>query len=68
MSLTGSILTLNAGSSSLKSALFDTQARSQIECNLSALQATQRLVRQQEITAGIIDLAAGETASRSGHD
>ena len=40
-------------------------ARRQIERKLSALQATQRIVRQQEITAEIIELAAGETASRS---
>jgi len=40
-------------------------ARSQIERQLSSLQATQRLVRQEEITAEIIELAAGETASRS---
>jgi F-type H+-transporting ATPase subunit gamma len=41
-------------------------ARNQVERQLSALQATQRLVRQEEITAEIIELAAGETASRSG--
>ena len=41
--------------------------RNQIERQLSALQATQRLVRQEEITAEIIELAAGETASRLGH-
>ena len=40
-------------------------ARNQIERRLSALQATQRQVRQEEITAEIIELAAGETASRS---
>ena len=40
-------------------------AHSQIERQLSALQATQRIVRQGEITAEIIELAAGETASRS---
>jgi F-type H+-transporting ATPase subunit gamma len=39
-------------------------ARSQIERQLSSLQATERLVRQEEITAEIIELAAGETASR----
>jgi len=39
-------------------------ARSQIERQLASLQATQRLVRQEEITAEIIELAAGETASR----
>jgi F-type H+-transporting ATPase subunit gamma len=42
-------------------------ARSQIERQLSELQATQRTVRQAEITAEIIELAAGETASRSGY-
>jgi F-type H+-transporting ATPase subunit gamma len=41
-------------------------ARGQIERQLAALQATQRQVRQEEITAEIIELAAGETASRSG--
>jgi F-type H+-transporting ATPase subunit gamma len=41
-------------------------ARSQIERQLSSLQATQRMVRQEEITAEIIELAAGETASRLG--
>ncbi|SDS51598.1 F0F1 ATP synthase subunit gamma [Bradyrhizobium canariense] len=39
-------------------------ARHQIERQLSTLQATQRLVRQEEITAEIIELAAGETASQ----
>lgn len=39
-------------------------ARHQIERQLSSLQATQRTVRQEEITAEIIELAAGETASR----
>lgn len=39
-------------------------ARSQIERKLSALQATQRRVRQEEITAEIIELAAGESASQ----
>jgi F-type H+-transporting ATPase subunit gamma len=39
-------------------------AHGQIERQLSALQATQRIVRQEEITAEIIELAAGETASR----
>jgi F-type H+-transporting ATPase subunit gamma len=42
-----------------------TAARGQIERQLSTLQATQRIVRQGEITAEIIELAAGETASRS---
>ena len=41
-------------------------AHNQIERQLSSLRATQRLVRQEEITAEIIELAAGETASRSG--
>jgi F-type H+-transporting ATPase subunit gamma len=41
-------------------------ARTQVERQLSALQATERIVRQEEITAEIIELAAGETASRSG--
>lgn len=40
-------------------------ARHQIERQLSSLQATQRAVRQEEITAEIIELAAGETASHS---
>jgi F-type H+-transporting ATPase subunit gamma len=40
-------------------------AHNQIERQLSELQATQRHVRQEEITAEIIELAAGETASRS---
>jgi F-type H+-transporting ATPase subunit gamma len=40
-------------------------ARNQIERQLSSMRATQRLVRQEEITAEIIELAAGETASRS---
>jgi F-type H+-transporting ATPase subunit gamma len=40
-------------------------ARSQIERKLSALLATQRIIRQEEITAEIIELAAGETAGRS---
>jgi F-type H+-transporting ATPase subunit gamma len=40
-------------------------AHKQIERQLSSLLATQRLVRQEEITAEIIELAAGETASRS---
>jgi F-type H+-transporting ATPase subunit gamma len=39
-------------------------ARGQIERQLAALQATERRVRQEEITAEIIELAAGETASR----
>ena len=40
-------------------------ARKQIERELSSLQATQRQVRQEDITAEIIELAAGETASRT---
>ncbi len=40
-------------------------ARHQIERQLSALQAMQRMVRQEEITAEIIELAAGETAGRT---
>lgn len=40
-------------------------AHSQVERQLSMLQATERIVRQEEITAEIIELAAGETASRS---
>ncbi|WP_031404816.1 F0F1 ATP synthase subunit gamma [Thiomonas sp. FB-Cd] len=39
-------------------------AHRQIERQLTALEATQRQVRQEEITAEIIELAAGETASR----
>ncbi len=39
-------------------------ARHQIGQQLAALEATQRQVRQEEITAEIIELAAGETASR----
>ncbi len=38
-------------------------ARHQIERQLSAFQAMERQVRQEEITAEIIELAAGETAS-----
>ncbi len=41
-------------------------ARSHIERQLAALESTQRIVRQEEITAEIIELAAGETASRTG--
>ncbi|WP_419728891.1 F0F1 ATP synthase subunit gamma [Lichenicola sp.] len=41
-------------------------AHNQIGRELSSLQAMQRMVRQEEITAEIIELAAGETASRSG--
>jgi F-type H+-transporting ATPase subunit gamma len=39
-------------------------ARNQIDRQLEALQATQRRVRQEEITEEIIELAAGETANR----
>jgi F-type H+-transporting ATPase subunit gamma len=39
-------------------------ARKQVERQLAQLQARQRLVRQEEITAEVIELAAGETASR----
>ncbi len=39
-------------------------AHSQIERELSSLRATQRQVRQEEITAEIIELAAGAQASR----
>ncbi|ANN58712.1 ATPase [Mesorhizobium loti NZP2037] len=39
-------------------------ARRQIERQLAHLQTTERIVRQEEITAEIIELAAGETASR----
>ncbi|MBC7577976.1 MAG: F0F1 ATP synthase subunit gamma [Tardiphaga sp.] len=43
-------------------------ARGQIERRLSTLQGQQRRVRQEEITAEIIELAAGETAGRSRND
>jgi F-type H+-transporting ATPase subunit gamma len=39
-------------------------AQTQTERQLASLQATQRRVRQEEITAEIIELAAGEAASR----
>ncbi len=39
-------------------------AHSQIDTQLAHLRATQRQVRQEEITSEIIELAAGETASR----
>ena len=42
-------------------------ARNQIERQLFVMQATQRLVRQEEITAEVIELAAGETACLSDH-
>ena len=41
-------------------------ACTQIDRQLGALQARQRMVRQEEITAEIIELAAGQTASRRG--
>ncbi|HLN09584.1 MAG TPA: F0F1 ATP synthase subunit gamma [Xanthobacteraceae bacterium] len=40
-------------------------ARNQIERQLAVLRARQRLVRQEEITAEVIELAAGEAAIRS---
>ena len=40
-------------------------AHREIDRQLAALRATQRLVRQEDITAEIIELAAGETASRA---
>jgi F-type H+-transporting ATPase subunit gamma len=42
-------------------------ARNHIEHILSALQSTQRLVRQEGITDEIIELAAGETASQKNY-
>ncbi len=42
--------------------------RSQVERQLSSLQARQRLVRQEEITGEVIELAAGEAASANGSD
>ncbi len=41
-------------------------AHTQIGRQLETLQSTQRLVRQEEITEEIIELAAGETATRPG--
>lgn len=38
-------------------------ARNQIERRLAELEARQRLVRQEEITAEIIELAAGRAAA-----
>ncbi len=38
-------------------------AHRQIERKLSSLQSTQRVVRQEEITAEVVELAAGSTAS-----
>ena len=40
-------------------------AHGQIDRKLAGLEATQRQVRQEEITAEIIELAAGESAARS---
>ena len=40
-------------------------AHTQIERQLSDLESTRRMVRQEDITAEIIELAAGESASRS---
>ncbi len=40
-------------------------ARNQIERQLSSLEAMQRRIRQEEITAEIIELVAGEAASRA---
>lgn len=40
-------------------------ARTQVEHQLATLQATERIVRQEETTTEITELAAGETASRS---
>lgn len=40
-------------------------AHHQIERERASLRATQRIVRQEEITAEIVELAAGEMASRS---
>lgn len=39
-------------------------ARTQVETQLAALQARQRAVRQEDITDEVIELAAGEKASR----
>jgi len=39
-------------------------ARTQVERQLASLQARQRAVRQEEITDEVIELAAGETASK----
>jgi len=40
-------------------------ARTQVERQLASLQARQRAVRQEEITEEVIELAAGETASKA---
>lgn len=42
-------------------------AHRQVERQLAELEARQRRVRQEAITAEIIELAAGETASRQNH-
>jgi len=39
-------------------------ARKQVERQLAQLQSHQRLVRKEEITAEVIELAAGDTANR----
>jgi F-type H+-transporting ATPase subunit gamma len=44
-----------------------TKAQAQIERELGKLEATERRVRQEEITAEIIEIAAGEMASRHNH-
>jgi len=41
-------------------------AHTQVKRQLSRLRAMQRQVRQEEITAEIIELAAGEAASQPG--
>ncbi|HKM64159.1 MAG TPA: FoF1 ATP synthase subunit gamma [Acidisphaera sp.] len=43
-----------------------TAAHSQVERQLTSLQSLQRRVRQEEITAEVLELAAGERASRPG--
>lgn len=40
-------------------------ARGHIDSRLAALQASQRIIRQDEITGEIVELAAGESASRA---
>lgn len=40
-------------------------ARNQMERQFTTLQATEWLVRQEEMTAEIIELAAGEVATRA---
>lgn len=42
-----------------------TDARTQIDRQLTIVQARQRTVRQDDITEEIIELAAGETASQT---